>query len=163
MLYINWNSQFLFKGMLGSIFHFYSNFNKTLFKQTVETLIRRRVLRCLVRVCTICLRPTKWTQGLNGLTWNQLIKCKRQMTYINASIEYSQDMWIRTTPIQPHPPPPPWKITIGFMLPLKNSCTDTPREAIGFVLFYLRFYVPVNGYGHVETVDLTTLFPGKLD
>ena len=90
--------------MLGSIFHFHSNFNKTFCKQTVKTLIRRRVLRRVVRVCTICLRPTKWTLGLYGLTWNQLIKCKRQMTYINASIEYSHGMWIRATPIQPPPP-----------------------------------------------------------
>ena len=58
------------------------------------------------------------------------------MTYINASIEYSQGMWIRATPIQP--PPPPWKITNGYMFPLKNSGTDTPQEAIGFVLFHLR-------------------------
>ena len=36
---INWNSPFLFKGMLGGIFHFYSSFNRTLCKQTVETLI----------------------------------------------------------------------------------------------------------------------------
>ena len=42
---INWNSPFLFKGMLGGIFHFYSNLNGTFCKQTVETLIRRCVLR----------------------------------------------------------------------------------------------------------------------
>ena len=37
---INWNSPFLFKGMLGGIFHFYSSFNIKLCKQTVETLIK---------------------------------------------------------------------------------------------------------------------------
>ena len=42
---INWNSPFLFKGMLGGIFHFYSNLNRTFCKQTVEILIRRCVLR----------------------------------------------------------------------------------------------------------------------
>ena len=31
--------------ILGGIFHFYSNFNLSLCKQTVETLIRRRVLQ----------------------------------------------------------------------------------------------------------------------
>ena len=37
---INWNSPYLFKGMLGGIFHFYSNFNRKFYKQTVKTLIR---------------------------------------------------------------------------------------------------------------------------
>ena len=53
-------------GLLGSTFHFYSNFDRTFCKQTLETLIRRRVLRCLVWACTICLRPTKRTLGLYG-------------------------------------------------------------------------------------------------
>ena len=43
---INWNSPFLFKGMLGGIFHIYSHFNRTLCKQTVETLIRSCILCC---------------------------------------------------------------------------------------------------------------------
>ena len=30
--------------------------------------MRRRILRRLVWVCTICLRPTKMTLGLDGLT-----------------------------------------------------------------------------------------------
>ena len=34
---INWTSPFPFKGLLGGIFHFYSNFKRTLCKQTVET------------------------------------------------------------------------------------------------------------------------------
>ena len=34
---INWNSPFLFKGVLNGIFHFYSNFNRTSCKQIVET------------------------------------------------------------------------------------------------------------------------------
>ena len=48
-------------------FHFYSNLGRTICKQTVETLIRRRVLWRLVCVCTVCLRPTKMTLGLYGL------------------------------------------------------------------------------------------------
>ena len=47
------------QGMLGGIFHFYSSFNRIFCKQTVETLIRRHILRCLIWACTICLRPTK--------------------------------------------------------------------------------------------------------
>ena len=34
----------------------------------MKTLIRRRVLRRLVWVCTVCLCPTKRTLGLNGLS-----------------------------------------------------------------------------------------------
>ena len=64
---INWNSPFLFKGMLGGIFHFYSSFNRKLCKQTVETLIRGRILWRLIWVCTICLCPTKRTPGIYGL------------------------------------------------------------------------------------------------
>ena len=33
---INWTSSFPFEGLLGGIFHFYSNFNRTLCKQTLE-------------------------------------------------------------------------------------------------------------------------------
>ena len=52
--------------LLGGIFHFYSNFVRTFWKQTVETLVRRRVLRRLIWVCTVCLCPTKKTLGLYG-------------------------------------------------------------------------------------------------
>ena len=53
--------------VIGGIIHFYSNRNRTFCKRIVETLIRRRVLRRLVWVCTICLCPTKRTLGLYGL------------------------------------------------------------------------------------------------
>ena len=48
-------------GVLGGIFHFYSNSYRSFCKQTVETLIRRRILRRLVWVCAFCLYlcPTK--------------------------------------------------------------------------------------------------------
>ena len=46
-----------------------SNFNRTFSKKTVETLIRRRVLQCLVWVCTVCLCSTKRTLGLYGLKY----------------------------------------------------------------------------------------------
>ena len=48
-------------------FSFYSNLNRTLYKQIVDTLIRRLILWRLVWVCTICLHPTKRTPGLYGL------------------------------------------------------------------------------------------------
>ena len=44
-----------------------SNFESTFCKQTVEALIRPRVLRRLIWVCTVCLCSTKRTLGLNGL------------------------------------------------------------------------------------------------
>ena len=47
--------------------HFYQNSNITYCKQTVKTLIRSRVLRRLIWVCTVCLCYTKRTLGLNGL------------------------------------------------------------------------------------------------
>ena len=64
---INWNSPFLFLWMLGGIFHIYSNFNRIFCKQTVENLIRRRLLRRLVWFFIVCRCPTKRTLGLNGI------------------------------------------------------------------------------------------------
>ena len=39
---INWNSPYPILGLLGGIFHFYSEFDRTFCKQTVNNLIRRR-------------------------------------------------------------------------------------------------------------------------
>ena len=64
---INWTNPFPFKGLLGCICLLYSNFKRTFFKQTVETLIRRRVLWRLIWVCNVRLCPTKGTLGLYGL------------------------------------------------------------------------------------------------
>ena len=36
---LNWAIPFTFKGLLGGIFEFYSNLNRILFKQIMETLI----------------------------------------------------------------------------------------------------------------------------
>ena len=52
---------FRFKACWVFFFHFYSNFDRIFFKQTVETLIRRRVLRRMIWVSTVCLCPTKRT------------------------------------------------------------------------------------------------------
>ena len=65
---INWNSPFSFWGLLGGIFLVWSNFNRILCKQTVETLFWRRVLWRLIWVCTVCLSLTRRTLGLYGLT-----------------------------------------------------------------------------------------------
>ena len=64
---INWTSLFSDLRVVGWIFfHFCSNLDRSICKQTVETLIRRGILR-LHWVFTVCLRPTKWTLGLYGL------------------------------------------------------------------------------------------------
>ena len=65
---INWTSPFSIKWLLGGVFYFYSNLNRTtIFKETVETLIRRRKTPRLIWVCTVCGCPLKWMLGLNGL------------------------------------------------------------------------------------------------
>ena len=51
---------------VGRYFSFYSNFNRTFCKQTVEILIRPHVLWRLVWVYIVCLRPTKRTLGFYG-------------------------------------------------------------------------------------------------
>ena len=43
-IHINWMSPFPISGLLGGIFHFYSNFERLFCKQTVENLIRCCVL-----------------------------------------------------------------------------------------------------------------------
>ena len=47
--------------------HFYSNSNRALYEQTIETLIRRHHLWHLNWVCTVCICPTKrfiWVKRL---------------------------------------------------------------------------------------------------
>ena len=60
---ISRTSLFKIWGMSSDYFHFIR-----LLKQTVDTLIRRHVLWCLVCVCTHCLCPTRRTPGLYGLS-----------------------------------------------------------------------------------------------
>ena len=56
---INWTSPFPIVGLLGGIFHFYSDFKRNFCKQIVENLIRRHVLRRLILFCTVCDVPQK--------------------------------------------------------------------------------------------------------
>ena len=58
---INWTCPF--PGLLGGIFHFYSNFKRALCKQTVET---QNVASDLGLHCLLC--PTKRKLGLYGLS-----------------------------------------------------------------------------------------------
>ena len=50
--------------VLGGILHFYSVNNRTFCKQTVENLIRCRVLQRLIWVCAACLRLSHQKDGL---------------------------------------------------------------------------------------------------
>ena len=65
---IIWTSPFQILGLLGGVFHFDSNFKRIFCKQTVENLIRRRVLRRVIWFAFVCRCPTKRTLGLFGLS-----------------------------------------------------------------------------------------------
>ena len=58
---------FRFKSCWVGFFSFYSIFIRTFCKQRVENLIRRRVVRRLIWVCTVCICPIKSTLGLYGV------------------------------------------------------------------------------------------------
>ena len=64
---INWTSPFPISGVSRVPFRFYFIPNRNSCKQTVKTLIRRRILRRLIWVCTVCLGPKNGTPGLYGL------------------------------------------------------------------------------------------------
>ena len=51
----------------GVLFHFYFIFYRNSCKQTVQTLIRCRVLQRLILVCTVCLGAKNGTLSLYGL------------------------------------------------------------------------------------------------
>ena len=57
---IIWMSPFRISEVSGVLFHFYFIFDRNSCQQTVKTLIRRRVLRRLILVYTVCLCPKKW-------------------------------------------------------------------------------------------------------
>ena len=56
--------------MSGVFFYFYFICDSISCEQTAKTLIRRRVLRRLIWVCTVCLCPKNGTLGLYGLRWS---------------------------------------------------------------------------------------------
>ena len=51
---IYWTSLFPILGLLGGVFHSYSNFERKFCKQTVENLTRCRILWHLIWLCTVC-------------------------------------------------------------------------------------------------------------
>ena len=69
---VEWYFTFLFKFQLNT-------------KQTVEPLIRRRVMRRLIWSCTVCICPTKRTLGLYGLNAFEKSVNLHFKDYINCS------------------------------------------------------------------------------
>ena len=70
---INRTNLFLILGVIGGIFHIYSKVHLIFCKQTVKTLIRRRFIRQLIWVCTVCLCPTKKDTRLIWVDWSGYI------------------------------------------------------------------------------------------
>ena len=69
LTFISKMSPFAIIWVSDSILHFFfSNLNKKVFKQTMETLIRRRVPRRLIWVSVVCICSTKRTLSLYGLS-----------------------------------------------------------------------------------------------
>ena len=52
-------SSFPILRVLGGIFHFFTNSLELSCKQTIKSLFRQRIMRCLIGVCTVCLCPIK--------------------------------------------------------------------------------------------------------
>ena len=76
---IKWTSLFPFWGLLGGIFHLYSNLNRTFCKQTVETLIRCYSLQHLSWVCTV--HQQEW---IKRSALSQQVTTRQQWTDANA-------------------------------------------------------------------------------
>ena len=66
-------------------FFFYQNSNRTFCKQIVETLIRRRILRRLIWVCTVCRCPIKKDSRLKWVN-NKCIKCSMRGVVFRLNI-----------------------------------------------------------------------------
>ena len=78
--YYQLDQSIFFLRVVGWYYSFYSNLNRTSYKQTVESLIRRHILRRLIWVYTVCLCPTKRMLGLYGLMGNFPFFCCRLLT-----------------------------------------------------------------------------------
>ena len=78
----------LVSGLLDAICIFSSNYNRTICKQTLETLIIRRVLWHLIWVCIVCLFPTKRTLGLTPCMLRNCscFRC-RLLTFLKTDFE----------------------------------------------------------------------------
>ena len=79
---IDWSSPVPFLGLLGGIFHFYSNFDRTFCKQTLETDMG------LITIFNVCLCTTKRTLGLYLLKANIDYTIQNKVHNLNQSIRH---------------------------------------------------------------------------
>ena len=90
---------FCFKGCWVVFFHFYSNFNRTFCKQTVETPIRRHIVQHQIWVCAVCLCPTKRRGNIKSLVGNQS-RGSHAGTFVDKNFRPPQHMlWLKNQSI----------------------------------------------------------------
>ena len=94
----NWTTQF---PIFDFFFHFYSNFKRNFCRQTVDNLIRRRVLRRLIWFCNVCRSPTKGTLGLYGLMIDYASTCTWLKSISFGSNFYHLAKMLTTTNSEP--------------------------------------------------------------
>ena len=76
---ISGTSPYPILGVSGGIFHFFPNYNRTFFKQTVKILIRHRIMRCLIWVCTVNMSYKKDAR----LIWVEVSYLDKTYVYLN--------------------------------------------------------------------------------
>ena len=64
-----WGKSISMLGLLGEYFHFIQILIEYSVRKPIKTLIRRRVLRHLILVCTVCLCATISRQGFYSLNF----------------------------------------------------------------------------------------------
>ena len=131
--FINWISQFSFEGLLDDIFHFYLNCDRKLCKQTMETLIRRRIVWRLVWVSTVCTCPTKRTLGLNWL----MFECSSASIFCEGELQ----MFSRTC------------ACMQIRLSLGCTIVICMHDRMPASCLFCCFTSQVNSYGHCGTVS----------
>ena len=89
--HIYWTILFALLGLFDGIFHFYSKFDRTFCKQTVETLIR---LPCLYMSHILKDARLKWVKNHEKLFFNQNICCgySKEPSQLDGSLEHSKQM-----------------------------------------------------------------------
>ena len=130
-IHINWTSPFPILRLSGVLFHFYSISNRYSCKQTVKTLIRHRVLRRLIWVCTVCLYPKNGTLGLYGLIkgWviTRTIRSSSLPSLPSNITEYSDISSVPST-----------LESAGLLLARTSSCMSSSRENLSGVCDQVR-------------------------
>ena len=139
---INWTSPFPILGVYGVFFHFYSISNRYSCWQTVKTLIRRRILRRLIWVCTVWLCPKNGTLDLYGLFFERKSILKYVLLKIGFALKY---LLIKKGHLDS------WKAQDTFHKWYKKTLMQSIKYAAKivfiWVLFYLRSFEEQQAYG----------------